>query len=150
MGENPVLREVFSVSQNLYVEYLNRFYILLARIYSPFGYYTCCRNIYGKFSQSRAKYGKSPTKFCRFFLFGTSRFHPIPLSWSKYFSNMESTGYHLCNDICFVWVYCFSTMLMTSYFVGATPILGRKRITPLQPLGDCSGSTGDTDNVERP
>ena len=36
--------------------------------------------------------------------------------------------------MCFVWVHCCVGMLMTSCLWGATPILGRKRITLLQPI----------------
>ena len=46
---------------------------------------------------------------------------------------METTRWDLSNDMSFVLVYCCGGMLMTSCFWGSTPILGRKRITLLQP-----------------
>ena len=69
---------------------------------------------------------------------------------SIYLSIMETTRWDLSNDMQFALVYCCVGMLMTSCFGGSTPILGRKRITLLQPLGYCSGWTGQTKNVERP
>ena len=60
---NPILHAVSPVSQNLYVESLNQFYIFLARKYASFGHSAFFRNPFGKLSHLRAKYGKSPPKF---------------------------------------------------------------------------------------
>ena len=59
---NPILDAVSPVSQNLYVESLNEFYIFLARKYASFGHSAFFRNPFGKLSHLRAKYGKSPPK----------------------------------------------------------------------------------------
>ena len=59
---NPILQAVSPVSQNLYVESLNQFYIFLAGIYTSFGHSAFFRNPYGNLSHLRAKYGKSPQK----------------------------------------------------------------------------------------
>ena len=59
---NPILHAVSPVSQNLYVESLNQFYIFLARKYASFGHSAFFRNPFGKLSHLRAKYGKSPQK----------------------------------------------------------------------------------------
>ena len=40
----------------------------------------------------------------------------------------------------FICVYCFGSMLMTSSFVGATPTVGRKRITYMEHLRCRTGS----------
>ena len=59
---NPILHAVSPVSQNLYVESLNQFYIFLARKYASFGHSAFFRNPFGKLSHLRAKYGK-PAKY---------------------------------------------------------------------------------------
>ena len=55
------------------------------------------------------------------------------LIWSICLSTMETTRWYLSNDMLFVLVYCCVGMLMTSCFGGSTSIVGRKRITLLQP-----------------
>ena len=132
---NPILRAVSPVSQNLYVESLNQFYIFLARKYALFGHSAFFRNLFGKLSHLRAKYGKSPQKIMSIFTARQHKFSPNVLIWSKYLSIMETIGWYLSIDIWFVLVHCYVGMLMTSCLWGATPILGRKRITLLQPLG---------------
>ena len=131
---NPILHAVSPVSQNLYVESLNQFYIFLARKYASFGHFAFFRNPFGKLSHLRAKYGKSPQKNLSIFTARRHKFSPNVLIWSKNLSIMETTGWYLSIDICFVLVHCYVGMLMTSCLWGATPILGRKRITLLQPL----------------
>ena len=132
---NPILHAVSPVSQNLYVESLNQFYIFLARKYASFGHSAYCRNHYGRLSHLREKYGKSPQKILSIFTARQHKFSPNVLIWSKYLSIMETTGWYLSIDMCFVLVHCCVGMLMTSCLWGVTPILGRKRITLLQPLG---------------
>ena len=90
--ENPILRAVSPVSQNLYVESLNQFYIFLASKYASFGHSSYFRNHYGRLSHLRAKYGKSPTKFLSIFTAPQHKFSPNILIWSKYLSIMETTG----------------------------------------------------------
>ena len=99
---NPILHAVSPVSQNLYVESLNQFYIFLA----SFGQSACFRNPFGKLSHLRAKYGKSPQKFLSIFTLRQHKFSPNVLIWSKYLSIMETTGWYLSIDMCFVWVHC--------------------------------------------
>ena len=135
---NPILHAVSPVSQNLYVESLNQFYIFLARKYASFGHSAFFRNPFGKLSHLRAKYGKSPQKILSIFTARQHKFSLNVLIWSKYLSIMETTGWYLSIDICFVLVHCYVGMLMTSCLWGATPILGRKRITLLQPSKRCS------------
>ena len=130
---NPILQAVSPVSQNLYVESLNQFYIFLARKYASFGHSAFFRNPFGKLSHLRAKYGKSPQKILLIFTARQPKFSPNVLIWSKYLSIRETTGWYLSIDICFVLVHCYVGMLMTSCLWDATPILGRKRITLLQP-----------------
>ena len=130
---NPILHGVSPVSQNLYVKSLNQFYIFLARKYASFGHSAFFRNPFGKLSHLRAKYGKSPPKNLSIFALRQHKFSPNVLIWSKYLSIMETTGWYLSIDMCFVLVHCGVGMLMTSCLWGATPILGRKRITLLQP-----------------
>ena len=115
--QNPILRAVSPVFQNLYVEYLIRINILWARKYASFEHSAYCRNLYGRFSHLRAKYGKSPQFFCKFSLRGNTN-----LCW-------RTTRLDLWNDMHFIWVYCFGSMLMTSCFMGVTPTVGRKKIT---------------------
>ena len=129
----PILDGVSPVSQNLYVESLNQFYVFLARKYASFGHSAFFRNPFGKLSQLRAKHGKSPQKFLSIFTLRQHKFSPNVLIWSKYLRLTETTGWYLSIDMCFVLVHCCVGMLMTSCIWGATPILGRKRITLLQP-----------------
>ena len=89
---NPILRAVFLVSQNLYVESLNQFYIFLARKRASFRHSAYFRNHYGSLSHLRAKYGKSPPKFLSIFTARQHKFSPNILIWSKYLSIMETTG----------------------------------------------------------
>ena len=131
---NPILHAVSPVSQNLYIESLNEFYIFLARKYTSFWQSAFFRNPFGKLSHLRAKYGKSPQKFLSIFTLRQLKFSPNVLIWSKYLSIMETTGWYLSIDMCFAWVHCCVGMLMTSCLWGANPILGRKRITLLQPM----------------
>ena len=136
--QNPIFRAVYPVSQNQYVESLNQFYIDLARKYASFGHSAYCRNHYERherLSHLRAKYGKSSQKFLSIFTPQQHKFSPNVLILSKYLSIMETTGWYLSIDIlCFVLVYCYVGMLITSCLWGATPIWGRKRITLLQPV----------------
>ena len=132
-GKDPILHGVSPVSQNLYVESLNQFHIFLAKKYASFGHSAYFRNPFGKLSHLRAKYGKSPQNFLSIFTLRQHKFSPNVLIWSKYLSIMETTGWYLSIDMCFVLVHCCVGMLMTSCLWGATPILGRKRITLLQP-----------------
>ena len=81
---------------------------ILARKYASFGHCAYFRNHY--------------------------KFSPNILIWSKYLSIMETTGWYLSIDMCFVLVHCCVGMLMTSCLWGATPILGRKRISLSQPM----------------
>ena len=124
---NPILHAVSPVSQNLYVESLNEFYIFLARKYASFGHSAFFRNPFGSLSHLRAKYGKSPPKFLSNFTARPHKFSPNVLIWSKYLSIMETTGWYLSIDMCFALVHCCVGMLMTSCLWGATPILGRKK-----------------------
>ena len=66
MRWNPILCAVSPVSQNLCGEYLNDFYIFLARTYASFGHSAYCRNHYGRSSHLREKYIKSPQDFVDF------------------------------------------------------------------------------------
>ena len=108
------------------------------------------RRAYKNLSHLRAKYSKSPQKFLSIFTSRQLKWSLNVLIRSIYLSIMETTRWDLSNNMWFVLVYCCVGMLMTSCFGGSTPILGRKRITLLQPLGYCSGWTGQTKNVERP
>ena len=70
-------------------------------------------------------------------------------SHQQNFINFLSTKYGLCSAMSFAQVWCFSKMLVTSCYMGATPILWRKWITLTywnqsvlelhiaQGLGDC-------------
>ena len=132
-NRNPILRAVSPVPQNLYVEYLIQIHIFLAMKYASFGHSAYCQSHNGRFSHLRVKYDKSPQKILSIF---TPRQHKVWLNvliWSIYLSLMKSTRWDLCNDMYFIWVYCFGSMLMTSCFVGATPTVGRKRITYMEP-----------------
>ena len=91
-------------------------------------HFAYCCNHYGMMSHLRAKYGKSPPKILSIFNPLWHKFSPNVLIWSKYLGVMETTGWHLFIDMCFVLVYCYVGMLMTSRLWGATPILGRKRL----------------------
>ena len=82
----------------------------------------------------RAKYGKSPQNFLSIFTSRQLKLSLNVLIRSIYLSIMETTRWDLSNDMSFVLVYCCVGMLMTSCFGGSTPILGRKRITLLQPI----------------
>ena len=130
---NPILHGVSPVSQNLYVESLNQFYIFLARKYASFGHSAFFRNHYGKLSHLRAKYSKSPKKNLSIFTVRQHKFSPNVLIWSKYLGIIETTGWYLSIDTCFVLVHCYVGMLMTSCLWGTAPILGCKRIRLLQP-----------------
>ena len=131
--QNPILHAVSPVSQNLPVESLNQFYIFLARKYALFGHSAYFRNHYGRLSYLRAKYGKSPQKILSIFTAWQHKFSLKVLIWPKYLSIMETTGWCLSIDMCFVLVHCCVGLLMTSCLWGATPILGRKRIALQQP-----------------
>ena len=73
--QSPILCAVFLVSQNLCGQYLNDFYIFLARKYALFGHSAYCCNHYGRLSHLREKYGKPSPRFCRFSLCGNTNFH---------------------------------------------------------------------------
>ena len=119
----------------------NQFYIFLARKYASFGHSAFFLNPFGKLSHLNAKYGKSPQKILTIFTLRQHKFSPNVLIWSKYLSIMETKGWYLSIDMCFVLVHCCVGMLMTSCLWGATPIMGRKRITLLQPKDfDCNWS----------
>ena len=109
---NPILLAVSPVSQNLYVESLNQFYIFLARKYASFGHSAFFRNAFGKLSHLRAKNGKSPQKFLSIFTFWQHKFSPNVLIWSKYLSIMETTGWYLSIDMCFVWVHLSRSLFL--------------------------------------
>ena len=100
---NPILHGVSPVSQKLYVESLNQFYIFLARKYASFGHSAFFRNPFGKLSHLRAKYGKSPQKILSIFTLRQHKFSPNVLIWSKYLSIMETTGWYLSIDMCLYW-----------------------------------------------
>ena len=87
--QNPNLRAVSPVSQNLYVEYQ----IFLSRKYASFGNSAYCLNHFGRFSYSRAKYGKFPQKFFVDFHFAATYIltECFKLIWSIYLSIMEAT-----------------------------------------------------------
>ena len=96
----PILWTVSPVSQNLYGKSLNPFQIFLARKYTSFGHSAYCQNIYKNLSHLRAKYGKSPSIFCRFSLRGNSNFH-----WMFWFGPFISAflWYVLCIGILLCW-----------------------------------------------
>ena len=103
---NPILHAVSPVSQNLYVESLNQFYIFLARKYASFGHSAFFRNPFGKLSHLRAKYGKSPKNFIDFHFAATQIF-------TKCF-NLVQISQHNGNYrmIPFYWyVICMGTLL---------------------------------------
>ena len=102
---NPILRAVSPVSQNLYVESLNQFYIFLARKYASFGHSAYFRNHYGRLLHLRAKYGKSAPKFLSIFTAGQHKFSTNILIWSKYLSIMETTGWYTFLLICALYWY---------------------------------------------
>ena len=125
--QNPILQAVSPVSQNLPVESLNQFYIFLARKYASFGHSAYFRNHYARLSSHlRAKYGKSPPKILSIFTVWQHKFSPNVLIWSKYLSIIETTGWYLSIDMCFVLVDCCVGMLMTSCLWRTTLILTQK------------------------
>ena len=133
---NPILHAVSPVSQNLYIESLNQFYIFLARKYASFGHSASFAIITEScriWEQSTVSHPPPPPKKMSIFTARQHKFSPNVLIWSKYLSIMETTGWYLSIDICYVLVHCYLGMLMTSCLWGATSILGRKRITLLQP-----------------
>ena len=81
------------VSQNLYCQYLNDFYIFLARKYASFGHSAYIRNHYERLSHLTEKYGKSLSKILSIFTCGQHKFSPNVLVWSIYLSIMETTGW---------------------------------------------------------
>ena len=103
---NPILHAVSPVSQNLYVESLNQFYIFWAWKYASFWHSAFFRNPFGKLSHLRAKYGKSPQKNLSIFTLRQHKFSPNVLIWSKYLWN---GNYRM---ISFYWyVLCIGTLL---------------------------------------
>ena len=102
--QNPILRAVSLVSQNLCVESLNQFYIFLSRKYASFGHSACCRNHYRRLLHLKAKYDKSPQKILSIFTPRQHKFSLNVLIWSKYISIMETTRWYLSIDMCIVLV----------------------------------------------
>ena len=117
---------VSPVCQNICGQYLNDFYIFLARKFASSGHSAYRRNYYGRLSHLREKHGKSPHKFCRISIHGNINFHRMYF-FSIYLSIMETTGRYPPTCVCFVLLYCCLDMLMASCFRGAKPILGRKK-----------------------
>ena len=72
---NPILHVVSPVSQNLYIESLNQFYIFFARKYASFGHslsFAIITESCRIWEQSTVSH---PKKFCRFLLRGNTNFH---------------------------------------------------------------------------
>ena len=134
--QNPILRAVSLVSKNLW------------RKYALFGHSVYCGNIYKNVSHLREKYGNSPPKFLSIFSSWQLKFSLNILIWSVYLSIMETTRWYLSYNMYFVLLHCGVGMLMTLCFGRAPPILRRKRITPPQPLGYCSGVGLNFDLIE--
>ena len=136
--QNPILGAISPVPQNLYIEYLNQFYIFLARKYASFGHSAYCRNHFGRFSHLRAKYGKSPQKILLIFTYWQHKI--LTECFDLVFISFHNGNYRMI-PLTFViigtlyGVYCFVSMLMTSCFVVDTPTSRRKRITKMEPYG---------------
>ena len=66
----------------------------------------------GRVSHLRAKYGKSPPKILSIFTPRQQKFWLNVLIWSYYLGLMKTTRWDLCNDMYFIWVYCFGSILL--------------------------------------
>ena len=60
MRQNSILCEFSHVSQNIYGQSLNDFYIFFARKYASFGHSAFCRNHYGRLSYLRENMASHP------------------------------------------------------------------------------------------
>ena len=81
-----------------------------------------------KVSHLRAKYGKSPQIFLSICIPRQYKFWLNVLIWSIYLGLMKTTRWDLCNDMYFIWVYCFGSIRMTSCLWVPRPLWDAKEL----------------------
>ena len=107
MRQNSIFCEVSQVSQNMYGQSLNGFYIFFARKCASFGHSASCRNHYGRLSHLREKYGKSSQDFVNFHFAATQIV--TECFWSIYLSIIINGKYRM---IAFhLYVLCIGILL---------------------------------------